>query len=332
MRFPAAWKIIGRGEGICVRTIRSRDFPSPGSPGSTEEEAAQERQREAERLREAERQRLAERQRIRMAQRKTERVEINVQPELDFSSAAHERAHPQTALVPVASLIERRKAGFLDAIFLGLTYAGFLGLFRSLGGQLVVEKADAVVYLAAFFLFYALYFSLFTTCAEATPGMQLLCLTTVRLDGTVPDTRQLLWRSFGYLLAGGHADAWFRVGAVGRRSFYLAGSHLADLRHRRDAADGAGCAGGSSRASQLRTKVKLGRVLARLCEILVGGCVRLWPRVEISAFFVFFELRRFLYFGQNRVEVRDQFARNASFSTCFLAGSATGALRFEIQR
>jgi uncharacterized RDD family membrane protein YckC len=167
-----------------------------------EEEAAQERQREAERLREAERQRLAERQRIRMAQRKTERVEINVQPELDFSSAAHERAHPQTALVPVASLIERRKAGFLDAIFLGLTYAGFLGLFRSLGGQVVVEKADAVVYLAAFFLFYALYFSLFTTCAEATPGMQLLCLTTVRLDGTVPDTRQLLWRSFGYLLAG----------------------------------------------------------------------------------------------------------------------------------
>ena len=167
-----------------------------------EEEAAQERQREAERLREAERQRLAERQRIRMAQRKTERVEINVQPELDFSSAAHERAHPQTALVPVASLIERRKAGFLDAMFLGLTYAGFLGLFRSLGGQVVVEKADAVVYLAAFFLFYALYFSLFTTCAEATPGMQLLCLTTVRLDGTVPDTRQLLWRSFGYLLAG----------------------------------------------------------------------------------------------------------------------------------
>ena len=165
-----------------------------------EEEAA--REREAERLREAERQRLAERQRIRMAQRKTERVEINVQPELDFSSAAHERAHPQTALVPVASLIERRNAGFLDAIFLGLTYAGFLGLFRSLGGQVVVEKADAVVYLAAFFLFYALYFSLFTTCAEATPGMQLFCLTTVRLDGTVPDTRQLLWRSFGYLLAG----------------------------------------------------------------------------------------------------------------------------------
>jgi uncharacterized RDD family membrane protein YckC len=157
-----------------------------------EEEAARERQLEAER----------QRQRSRPLQRQTERVEICIQPELDFSSAPHERAHPQTALVPVASLIDRRKAGFLDATFLALTYAGFLGLFRSLGGHLAVDKADAVVYMAAFFLFYALYFSLFTTWAEATPGMQLLCLTTVRLDGTLPDTRQLLWRSFGYVLAG----------------------------------------------------------------------------------------------------------------------------------
>ena len=161
-----------------------------------EEEAARERQREVER------QRRAERPRARQAQRQTEHVEIRIQPELDFSYAPDDRAHPQTALVPVASLVDRRKAGLLDALFLGLTYIGFLGLFRSLGGQLLAEKADAVVYLAAFFLFYALYFFLFTTCAEATPGMQLLCLTTVRLDGTVPDTRQLLWRSFGYALAG----------------------------------------------------------------------------------------------------------------------------------
>jgi uncharacterized RDD family membrane protein YckC len=161
-----------------------------------EEEAARESQREAER------QRQAERPRPRPASRQTERVEICIQPELDFSYAPDDRAHPQTALVPVASLTERRKAGLLDALFLGLTYIGFLGLFRSLGGQLLAEKADAAVYLAAFFLFYALYFSLFTTFAEATPGMQLLCLTTVRLDGTLPDTRQLLWRSFGYVLAG----------------------------------------------------------------------------------------------------------------------------------
>jgi uncharacterized RDD family membrane protein YckC len=141
-------------------------------------------------------------QRASQKQRPNERVEINIQPELDFSASADDRAHPQTALVPVAGLIERRRAFMLDGLFLALTYAGFLGLFRSLGGQLVMEKVDAVVYLAAFFLFYAQYFFLFTTFAGATPGMQLRELTIVRLDGSLPDTRQLLWRSFGYVLSG----------------------------------------------------------------------------------------------------------------------------------
>ena len=149
-------------------------------------------------------QRFAERPMQRPAQRKpqNDRVEINIQPELDFSSSPDDRAHPQTALVPVAELAERRRAGALDALFLALTYAGFLALFRSLGGQVVMEKVDAIVYLAAFYLFYAQYFFLFTTFAGATPGMQLRGITIVRLDGSLPDTRQLLWRSFGYLLSG----------------------------------------------------------------------------------------------------------------------------------
>jgi uncharacterized RDD family membrane protein YckC len=141
-------------------------------------------------------------QRVAPKPRLNERVEINIQPELDFSARPDDRAHPLTALVPVAGLAERRKAALLDGFFLALTYAGFLGLFRSLGGQLVLEKVDAVVYLAAFFLFYAQYFFLFTTFAGATPGMQLRCLTIVRLDGSLPETRQLLWRSFGYVISG----------------------------------------------------------------------------------------------------------------------------------
>jgi uncharacterized RDD family membrane protein YckC len=145
-----------------------------------------------------------ERKRVRPAarQRATERVEIYIQPELDFASGPDDRARPRTALVPVASCAARWWAGFVDALFLGLTLAGFLGLFRSLGGQIVVDKMDAVVYLIVGYLFYALYFSLFTTLAGATPGMQLRALSIVRLDGTLPDTRQLLWRSFGYLLSG----------------------------------------------------------------------------------------------------------------------------------
>ena len=145
-----------------------------------------------------------ERSRPRLAQRQRqiERVEIRIQPELDFSSTSEYRARPQTALVPVAGLAERRRAGALDTLFLALTIAGFLGLFRSLGGQISLDKTDAIVYLAVSYLFYALYFFLFTVFAGATPGMQLCCLTIVRLDGSLPDTHQLLWRSFGYLLSG----------------------------------------------------------------------------------------------------------------------------------
>jgi len=136
------------------------------------------------------------------SRRQNERVEIRVQSELDFSISASERARPQTALVPVAGLARRRWAGLMDALFLGLTCAGFLGLFRSLGGEIALDKTTAVIYLVVLYLFYALYFSLFMTLAGATPGMQLMRLSVVRLDGSLPDTRQLIWRSFGYLLAG----------------------------------------------------------------------------------------------------------------------------------
>jgi uncharacterized RDD family membrane protein YckC len=131
--------------------------------------------------------------------RQTERVEICVQPELDFSSG--DRSHPQSPLVPVASLEERRLAGAIDAFLLALTCAGFVGLFRSMGGQISLAKVDAVIYLAVAGLIYGLYFFIFTTLAGPTPGMQLRGLTVVRMDGSLPDTRQLLWRSFGYVVS-----------------------------------------------------------------------------------------------------------------------------------
>jgi uncharacterized RDD family membrane protein YckC len=142
-------------------------------------------------------------------QPKNECLEINIQPEFDFASRPDDRAHPQNAIVPVARLAERRLAGALDAAFLVATFGGFLFLFRSLVGHVDIEKFSAVVYLAAFYLFYAQYFFLFTVFAGATPGMQLRELTIVRLDGTLPDTRQLMWRSFGYLLSGATAMLGF---------------------------------------------------------------------------------------------------------------------------
>lgn len=149
-------------------------------------------------------QRLAPRPRPKPSQ--TERVEIQVQPELDFSSSPYDRARPQTALVPVASLPHRRSAFYIDLCFLAITCAGFVGLFlfasHSAGGELTLGKSDAIIYVAIAYLFYALYFSLFVILAGSTPGMQLRGLSIVRLDGSLPDTRQLVWRVFGYLLSG----------------------------------------------------------------------------------------------------------------------------------
>ncbi len=138
--------------------------------------------------------------------RPTERMEICIQPKLDFSAAAGERAHPQTALVPVATLAKRRNAGILDAIFIFLTCAAFAGLFagllRSMGAEVVLDRVDALVCIPIIYLFYSLYFLVFTVFAGATPGMQVCGLTIVCLEGHLPETRHLLWRGFGYLLSG----------------------------------------------------------------------------------------------------------------------------------
>lgn len=147
----------------------------------------------------------ARRERVRvMPRRRTERFDIEIaQPRLDFS-APHETQQAPTAgpEIPVASLSERRLAGTLDLLFLSLTYAGFLAMFRSLGGRLEFGRVDLLVSATTFLLFYTLYFSLFTSLAGTTPGMQARGLHLVRMDGTLPRTHELLWRSFGYVISG----------------------------------------------------------------------------------------------------------------------------------
>jgi len=193
-----------------VNLYRARRYPnqpdetqSPFPFHSASEQQKLQEQREAEAA-------AVARAKRRPGSKAAERVEISIiQPQLDFSAAPGERAHPQTALIPVATLLERRYAGALDAAFLLLSCFGFLGLFHSLGGRLALAKADAAVFVVTFFLLYGLYFSIFTAFAGATPGMQLRGLTAVRLDGWLPDNRQLLWRSFGYLLSGGALSLGF---------------------------------------------------------------------------------------------------------------------------
>jgi uncharacterized RDD family membrane protein YckC len=149
---------------------------------------------------------------------RVERVEITVtQPYLDFPNAADQPAErpKQTVAVstsppvPVAPLDERRRAGLFDAAFLVLAYAGFLALFKALGGHFSFGKPDALVYAATLLLFCAQYLALFTVFGGATPGMLLRGLRVVSFDGSAPTRRQLVWRSFGYLVSGGTAFIGF---------------------------------------------------------------------------------------------------------------------------
>ena len=145
--------------------------------------------------------------------RRPERLEISVlQSELDFSAAEDPALHPRQAqdgLIPVAELSDRFRAGMLDTAFLLLAYLAFLVLFGSLGGQFSFGKADTVVYLVTFFLFYAQYFALFTVFGGATPGMRLRDLDVISFDGSAPVPAQLLWRSFGYLISAGTLSLGF---------------------------------------------------------------------------------------------------------------------------
>ncbi len=108
-----------------------------------------------------------------------------------------------SALLPVADISLRRRAGLVDAVCLALALAGIFGLFAAFGGRLALSKMDAVVFGAIATLLYTQYFTLFTVMGGATPGMMLAGLRLVSFDGTAPQPTQLAWRSFGYLISGG---------------------------------------------------------------------------------------------------------------------------------
>ena len=107
------------------------------------------------------------------------------------------------AIYPVASLSDRRMAGLLDTALLLFSYGGMLALFTVLGGHIGFNKLDALVTGATLVLFYAQYFALFTIFGGSTPGMMLRGLGVVSFDGGRPASRQMAWRSFGYLISAG---------------------------------------------------------------------------------------------------------------------------------
>jgi uncharacterized RDD family membrane protein YckC len=91
----------------------------------------------------------------------------------------------------------------VDASLLLFSYGGMLALFAVLGGHIGWNKLDLSVAGATFALFYAQYFALFTVFGGSTPGMMLRHLCVVNFDGGIPTSRQMAWRSIGYLISAG---------------------------------------------------------------------------------------------------------------------------------
>jgi len=142
-----------------------------------------------------------------------DRVEISI-PRREIAYPAAEtprRTAPKSgsgasapgSLFPIVPLGVRRKAAMLDIALLLFSYGGMLALFWALGGRIGFDKLDVVVTVATLGLFYAQYFALFTIFGGCTPGMMICRLRVMSFDGGTPTSRQMVWRSFGYLVSAG---------------------------------------------------------------------------------------------------------------------------------
>lgn len=131
-------------------------------------------------------------------------IDVSARPEPSPESGTAEAiSERKPGLYPVASMNDRRLAALFDGGCLLFAYGAFLALFSSLGGEFTLSKLSAVVYTATFAIVYLQYFWLFTIFGGTTPGMMLRSLQVVSFSGEPPTPRQMLLRSFGYILSAG---------------------------------------------------------------------------------------------------------------------------------
>jgi uncharacterized RDD family membrane protein YckC len=136
-------------------------------------------------------------------------MEIFVERQGGFDFTGGAMQSPNHAMVPVAGLRRRALAWAIDVGFLVACWAMFVGLLAGLGVDLADNRIAVAICAAILLLLYAQYFGLFTAFGGITPGMRVAGLRVVSFDGNAPTPKQMLLRSFGYLLAGGAAMLGF---------------------------------------------------------------------------------------------------------------------------
>lgn len=134
-------------------------------------------------------------------------IDVSLPPLVEESGEAAAATKELTAepmpLYPVASIDERRRAGWIDVACLAFAYGGFLALFGSLGGHFTMSKLSAAVCFFTFAFVYVQYFGLFTIFGGTTPGMMMAGLQVTSFTSEPPTPRQLALRALGYLISAG---------------------------------------------------------------------------------------------------------------------------------
>lgn len=128
-----------------------------------------------------------------------EPVEIVLESSQGLAQAA--ASESASLLGDLAPLGLRFLAGVVDALVLLLALGLFALIFWRAGGRVSPQPANLVVlaFIAVFFIL--LYFGLFTAVTSSTLGLVWMGLEVRNLDGTLPTTRESLWRALGYMVS-----------------------------------------------------------------------------------------------------------------------------------
>src|SRR6202790_2973560 len=131
-------------------------------------------------------------------------IDVSLPPRDEDADEA-QKARPvlpeRAGIFPVASLLERRRAAWIDLGCLAFAYGGFLTLLCSLGGQFTLSKLSATVCFFTLAFVYLQYFALFTIFGGTTPGMMIRGLQVASFTGASPTAQQLFLRTAGYMIS-----------------------------------------------------------------------------------------------------------------------------------
>jgi uncharacterized RDD family membrane protein YckC len=121
---------------------------------------------------------------------------------LDSPSAAGGEAREPAPITPTLAPLGRRfLGGLVDALVLLVSAGLFALIYWRAGGVFTTNLLTLTVAGFIGLLICLAYFGVFTALTSTTPGLLWMGIEVRNLRGNPPTTRQVFWRSFGYLVS-----------------------------------------------------------------------------------------------------------------------------------